>query len=68
LIGISKLNQLTESGGDLTDYRSLQGSVNKYLYIKKDRLDSGITVPRQNQGLRPAAGLAWPRNKILKSK
>lgn len=68
ILGIAKIDQLTDNAGGLDDYRSLQGSPNRYLYIKKDRPDFGITVPKSNQGLRPGAGLAWPRDKTRKSK
>lgn len=49
IIGLAKEDQLTDTGGGLSDYTALQGSPNKYLYIRKERPDSGVTVPRDSR-------------------
>lgn len=67
IVGLAKDNQLIDTGGGLDDYTALQGSPNKYLYMRKERPDDGVTVPRYNQGIRPATGQTWPRPKIYRS-
>lgn len=66
LIGTSKQSQLTDTGGNLSDYTALQGSANSYLYIRKERPDTGQTLPKLNQGVRPTVGMTYPRNKIVR--
>jgi subtilisin family serine protease len=67
ILEISKVNQLTDTAGGFTDYRSLQGGANQYLYVKKLRPDDGLMIPRTTQGSRPVSGLAFPRSKIYRS-
>jgi hypothetical protein len=67
LIGLSKEGQLTDTGGGLSDYTSLQGSPNKYLYVRKERPNVGVATPKYNQGVRPSLGQTWPRPKIYRS-
>lgn len=62
----SKLDQITAGVGGPTDYTDLQGSINRFLFFYKERLDVGQVGPKNNQGLRPAAGQAWPRSKIYR--
>ena len=62
----SKLNQITAGTGGPTDYTDLQGSANRFLYFYKERPDTGQVGPKNNQGLRPATGQAWPRPKIYR--
>jgi hypothetical protein len=62
----SKLNQLTSGTGGPSDYTDLQGSVNRFLYFYKERPDAGLVGPKNNQGLRPTSGQAWPRSKIYR--
>lgn len=62
----SKLNQITAGTGGPTDYTDLQGSVNRFLYFYKQRPSEGQVGPKNNQGIRPSAGLAWPRPKIYR--
>lgn len=67
IIGLSKDDQLADTAGGLDDYTALQGSPNKYLYMRKERPNDGVTVPRYNRGIRPASGQTWPRPKIYRS-
>jgi subtilisin family serine protease len=62
----SKLNQITAGTGGPADYTDLQGSVNRFLYFYKERPDVGLVGPKNNQGLRPLSGQAWPRSKIYR--
>jgi subtilisin family serine protease len=62
----SKPNQITAGTGGPTDYTDLQGSANRFLYFYKERPDTGQVGPKNNQGLRPATGQAWPRPKIYR--
>lgn len=64
LIKNSKYNQITDSGGSYTDYTSLQGSENRYLYYKKERSDTGSTWPKLNYLPRPSSGRMFPRVKV----
>jgi hypothetical protein len=59
-------SQITDSGGGSTDYTSLQGSDNKYLFYYKDRLETGQVGPKINLGARPSKGMTWPRPKIYR--
>lgn len=54
-------NQITDSGGGLTDYSSLQGSANRYLFYQRERPLIGQTWPKLNFFERPAVGLVFPR-------
>jgi hypothetical protein len=67
ITGIAKQGQLTATSGGPTDGTDLQGAPNKYLYYKKERSLTGLTVPKNSPGARPAAGLVYPRIKIYKS-
>ena len=60
------VDQITDTDGGPTDYTSLQGSENRYLYYVKERQTQGQVTPRANQGLRPTSGMAWPRPKIYR--
>ena len=62
----SKLNQITAGSGGVTDFTDLQGSPNRFLNFYKERSDTGQVGPKNNQGLRPSTGLAWPRPKIYR--
>jgi hypothetical protein len=62
----SKTNQISAGTGGVTDYTDLQGSANRFLYFYKERPTEGQVGPKVNQGLRPSAGLAWPRPKIYR--
>lgn len=58
------LNQITDTGGDVTDYTSLQGSANKYLFYYKERSDTGSLTPKYNVKIRPETGRVFPRVRI----
>lgn len=60
------VNQMTDTGGGTTDYFSLQGSENRFLYYVKERQEQGQVSPKVNQGIRPTSGMAWPRPKIYR--
>lgn len=62
----AKVGQITDTGGGPTDYTSLQGSTNRYLYFYKKRPDNGQVGPVQNYGNRPTKGQLYPRNKIFR--
>ena len=62
----AKLGQMTDSGGGPTDYTSLQGSVNRYLFQREERPFNGLVGPKSNFGLRPTTGQTWPRTKIYR--
>lgn len=66
ITGIAKTNQVVGTSGGPADIRDLQGAANKYLYYRNDRPESGQTVPKNSQGVRPSSGLAWPRPKIYR--
>jgi plastocyanin len=68
ITGIAKLGQMSTSSGGPTDERDLQGAPNKYLFYKKERPSSGLTVPKNSPGPRPSSGLAYPRPKIYRSR
>lgn len=62
----AKLNQMFDSAGGTSDYSSLQGSENRYLYYFKERQEEGQIFPKINQGLRKSSGNVWPRSKIYR--
>jgi subtilisin family serine protease len=68
ITSIAKQNQITDSNGGPTDYRDLQGAPDKYLFYKKERPDSGVTVPKNTPGARPLTGVLYPRPKIYRSR
>jgi len=66
IIGIAKQGQISATTGGPADSRDLQGAPNLYLYYRKDRPDSGVAIPKNNQNIRPQSGQAWPRPKIYR--
>ncbi len=66
ITGIAKQNQITDTSGGPADYRDLQGAPDKYLYYRKERPDTGTTVPKQAVGPRPTSGATWPRPRIYR--
>jgi subtilisin family serine protease len=63
----SKKNQITNTGGSYTDYTSLQGSENRYLFYYKERKDSGSVFPKTNYLLRSSSKQAYPRPRIRRT-
>jgi hypothetical protein len=60
----SKVGQMTDTGGDVTDFTSLQGADNRYLFYYKERPDSGALTPKNDFFTRPATGRVYPRVKV----
>lgn len=61
----SKYDQLYDTGGSYDDVYSLQGAPNRYLYFNKERLESGVTIPKSNFSFRQTSGSVWPRRKFI---
>jgi hypothetical protein len=66
ITGIAKQGQITATSGGPADDRDLQGSPNLYLFYRKDRPITGLSIPRNNQNARPSNGQTWPRPKIYR--
>lgn len=64
IMSTAKGMQIAEGNGGPTDIRDLQGAPNLYLYYKKERPSEGQTVPKVDQGGRPATGAVFPRPRI----
>jgi len=60
----SKVGQMTDTGGDVTDYTSLQGADNRYLLYYKERPDTGALTPKNDFFIRPTTGRVYPRVKV----
>lgn len=67
IVGYAKTSQMTDTGGAASDTTSLQGSVNRYLFLYKERPDTGAVYPKINYKLRPTAGIAYPRPRIRRT-
>lgn len=66
ITGIAKQGQITDTTGGPADLRDLQGAPDKYLFYRKERPDTGTTVPKQAVGPRPTSGATWPRPRIYR--
>jgi hypothetical protein len=66
ITGIAKQGQITDTTGGPADLRDLQGAPDKYLFYRKERPDTGTTVPKLAVGVRPASGATWPRPRIYR--
>jgi len=66
ITGIAKTNQITDTAGGPADYRDLQGAPDKYLFYRKERPDTGTTIPKQTVGPRPTSGSVFPRPRIYR--
>lgn len=66
ITGIAKIDQLVVTSGGPADIRDIQGTPNKFLYYRKDRPQTGLSIPRDAQGVRPSTGQVWPRPKIYR--
>ena len=60
----SKVGQMTDTGGDVTDYTSLQGADNRYLFYYKERPNTGALTPKNDFFIRPTTGRTYPRVKV----
>jgi hypothetical protein len=67
IIGLAKADQLNDTGGGPTDFASLQGSPNRYLFYRIERPVEGNTFPKLNYKLRPATGSVYPRPRIRRT-
>lgn len=67
ILGISKIGQINDTGGGPTDFNSLQGSPNRYLFYRLERPASGRVFPKINYKLRPATGSVFPRPRIRRT-
>jgi len=63
LLQYAKENQLGNTAGGYTDYRSLQDAPNRNLYYHRERQEQGVSYPTQTNWLRPASGPVYPRTK-----
>lgn len=63
----SKQNQITNTAGSYTDYTSLQGSENRYLFYYKERKDTGSLFPKTNYLFRNSSKQAYPRPQIRRT-
>jgi hypothetical protein len=61
IANISKVSQVADTGGALSDSYALRGANNKYLFYRQERPDSGSTWPKVNYNTRPTSGVAYPR-------
>ena len=48
VINYAKSGQITDTGGSHTDYTSLQGAPDRYLYHNQERPDDGALYPESN--------------------
>jgi len=64
LRNISKVGQITDTAGDVTDYTSLQGSDNLYLAHKQERVTTGSVYPKQDYFIRPVINQVYPRTQL----
>ena len=60
----AKSGQLTDTGGNIEDYQSLQGALNLYLAYKKERNTEGNVFPKSNYKIRPTSGAVYPRFQV----
>lgn len=67
LITYSNKDQMTNTAGSYTDYTSLQGSENRYLFYFKERKDSGSVFPKTNHLFRNSSKQAYPRPRIRRT-
>lgn len=64
IISRSKINQIYDTGGSASDYTSLQGSPNRFLYYFNERTETSILFPRITSKARPTTGSLYPRIKV----
>jgi hypothetical protein len=57
----ARTGQLTDTGGGLDDYQSLQGAPNLYLAYHKERPTEGSVFPKLTFKPRPSSGAVYPR-------
>jgi hypothetical protein len=64
---ISRLGQVTDTGGSYSDLTSLLGATNRYLAYREERASTGATWPRTQHFVRPSSGAVYPRTKIRRT-
>jgi subtilisin family serine protease len=67
IFAYSKQSQVTDTGGSYTDFTSLQGSANRYLFYYKERDVVGNIYPKVNYSLRASSSVKYPRVRIRRS-
>jgi len=67
IFNYSKQNQITDTGGSYTDFTSLQGSANRYLFYYKERDVVGNMYPKVNYSLRTTSSVKYPRFRIRRT-
>jgi len=63
----AKTGQITDTAGGYTDFTSLQGSENRYLFYYKERKDSGYVFPKHNYKIRTTGVQKYPRTRIRRT-
>lgn len=65
-----KVGQMTTTSGGYTDDTDLQGSANAYLFYKKERVETGVSIPRYSYGARKSSesGVKYPRANSMVTK
>ncbi len=67
ILAYAKENKLTATTGGPADGQDLQGAANLFLYYKKEREETGQTVPKLNVMPRPISGAVFPRTRIRRT-
>ena len=67
IFNYSKQGQITDTGGSYTDFTSLQGSANRYLFYYKERDVVGNMYPKVNYSLRANSSVKYPRFRIRRT-
>ena len=65
IINTAKVDQIADSGGSYTDYTSLQGSPNRYLFYKKERTTTGMITTQLTTNVRKTSGMMFPRRRFI---
>lgn len=65
IINTAKVDQIADSGGSYTDYTSLQGSPNRYLFCKKERTTTGMVTAQLTNNVRKTSGMMFPRRRFI---
>lgn len=68
ILAYAKANKLTATSGGPADGQDLQGAANLFLYYKKEREETGQTVPKLNVMPRPTSGAVFPRTRIRRTR
>lgn len=63
----TQTGKMYTTNGGLSDFTSLQGGNNRFLYYYKERPSTGEVFPKINYKPRPASGAVFPRTRIRKT-